>query len=506
MRLDRNAWPFVLAAAGILLVSAVLRFLGAQGDLWLDEIWTLNITSEMDHAYLIFWGPYLDNNHFLNTFYVYLVGTESSAAVLRGLAVASGIASVAVAGLIGLRRSRREALINMLLFGLSYAMVHYASEARGYGPMILFILLGFYWLDGELEAPRRRHRFLFAGAVVLGFLSQPIFVAIIACFGFWFFFDRLRSTRNLRRSSDGCVEFFLPTVVLFGSLFVSMGFAFVKQGIDFAGIPPTYDGDKPLVFAIRSGHLFLLEFGVPLSVPPSVVSVAVLVIALSAIVLLLRRGDSRALFYLVTVLLVPAVLFVIPSPVPIQIRFFILIGVPVLLLTGQCLAWATRTNLIARVGAGVFLGLFVLGNSMHLSSFLEFGRGNYSAAVQLMEQQATGRPVTVGGPDSFSMFMLVDHYSGRSIHDGEFQLIDQEHWGACAPQWLIIPSYVQDFDPAPTLSIEAPIMSETPEAHAISCSNPENAEQESSNLSYGLKGVYRFWGLSGWHWALYGRS
>ena len=104
MRLDRNAWPFVLGAAGILLVSAVLRFLGAQGDLWLDEIWTLNITSEMDHAYLIFWGPYLDNNHFLNTFYVYLVGTESSAAVLRGLAVVSGIASVAVGGLIGLRR------------------------------------------------------------------------------------------------------------------------------------------------------------------------------------------------------------------------------------------------------------------------------------------------------------------------------------------------------------------------------------------------------------------
>ena len=113
----------------MLLVSAALRFFGAQGDLWLDEIWTLNIVSNMEHAYLIFWGPYHDNNHFLNTYYIYLVGAQSSPSVLRGLAIVTGIASVVVAGLIGLRRSRAEALINMLLFGLSYAMVHYGSEA-----------------------------------------------------------------------------------------------------------------------------------------------------------------------------------------------------------------------------------------------------------------------------------------------------------------------------------------------------------------------------------------
>ena len=131
MRPYRNSWPFVLGSTAILLVSAAPRYFGAQGDLWLDEIWTLDIASNTDHAYLIFWGPYLDNNHLLNTFYIYLVDTQSPPNVLRGLAIAAGIASVAVAGLIGLRRSRREALINMLLFGLSYAMVHYASEARG---------------------------------------------------------------------------------------------------------------------------------------------------------------------------------------------------------------------------------------------------------------------------------------------------------------------------------------------------------------------------------------
>ena len=304
MRLDRTRWPFLVGGGVILLVSAALRFWGAQGDLWLDEIWTLNIASETDHAYLIFWGPYLDNNHFLNTLYIYLVGTQSPPVVLRGLAVATGIASVAVAGLIGLRRSRREALINMLLFGLSYAMVHYASEARGYGPMILFILLGFYWLDAELEAPRKSHRFLFAGAMVLGFLSHPIYLAIIASYGFWFFCEYLRSTRKLRRSLDGCVEFFLPAVVLFGGLFISMVVAMSEQGIAFGGRPP--EGGEYSGLPFKLGHLFQYEFGILLSVSLPHVAFTVLVISAIAIAWLMRRGDSRAWFYLFTVLLIPA--------------------------------------------------------------------------------------------------------------------------------------------------------------------------------------------------------
>ena len=504
MRFHRNLWPFILSAAVILLVSAVLRFLGAQGDLWLDEIWTLNIVSSMDHAYLIFWGPYLDNNHFLNTFYIYLVGTLSSAGVLRGLAIATGIASVVGAGLIGLRRSRREALINMLLFGLSYALVHYASEARGYGPMILFILLGFYWLDAEICAARKSHRFLFAGAVVLGFLSHPIFVAIIASFGFWFFFDRLRSTRKLRCSLDGCVEFFLPAVVLFGGLFISMAFAMSKHGIAFGGRPP--EGGEHFGLPFELGRLFQYEFGVPLSVPLLLVAITVLVVSAIAIAWLMRRGDSRAWFYLATVLLVPAALFVIRTPIAVQPRYLILTSVPVLLLTGQCLAWATRTNLVARAVAGVFLGLFVLGNSVHLNSFLEFGRGSYSSAVQLMEQNTAGQIMTVGGTSRFRTLTLLDYYNGRSSGDAQIHYIEQEHWGDCAPQWLIVPGYAWVFDPAPALSIKLSTMHDTPEPYAGTCPNPDDAEQSSVELSYALKGVYRNWGLSGWHWALYRRS
>ncbi len=294
--------------------------------------------------------------------------------------------------------------------------------------------------------------------------------------------------------------------MLFGGLFISMAFAFTQQGINFDAKPPTYEGGKALVFAIQSGLLFQYEFGVPLSVPQSLVAVTVLVISAIAIALLLRRGDSRAWFYLATVLLVPVALLVIPHPVSIAPRYLILTGVPVLLLTGQCLAWATRTNLIARAVAGIFMGLFVLGNGVHLNSFLEFGRGGYSSAVKLMEEQSTGQIITVGGPYGGSMARLLNYYGGGPIHDGPFHHIDQEHWGDCAPQWLIVPGYARAFDPASTLSIKPSTLRETSESSVYACPNPDDAVQSFGELSYALKGVYRNWGLSGMYLALYRRS
>ena len=505
MRPWRNSWSFVLCGFAMLLVSAALRFFGARGDLWLDEIWTLDIVSNLEHGYRVLWGPYLDNNHFLNTYYIYLVGTQSSPSVLRALAVVTGTASVALAGLIGLRRGRPEALINMLVLGLSYAMVHYASEARGYGPMIFFFLLGFYLLEAELCTPRKSYRYLFAVAVVLGFLSHPIYVTAIASFVFWFFFDRLRSSRSVLRAVDASVGFFLPTLVLFSALLFSLLFAIAKEGMNLGG--GTWSGGSKLIgYAIRLGRLLLFEFGIPLSVSPLLVVVAFLVFAASTIAILLWRGDSRAWFYLVTILLVPAVMLVSTTPIHFDTRHFMLTGVAVLLLTGQCLAWVVRTNLTTRVLAGVILALFAFGNTAHLTSFLESGRGNYGSAVRLMEQQRTGQIITVGGDHRFRTPMLLNYYSAGSIDDGRIHYIEKEHWGDCSPQWLIVRGNASAFDPPLTLSIKPSVRRDGPKPYDDACSSPADAAQDTVELEYELNGVYRYWGLSGWHWALYRRT
>jgi len=94
-----------IAAALILVVGIGLRLIGTHDDLWLDEIWTLHLLEPVTSVGQIIWGINHDNNHFLNSIYLYLVGPDASPVVQRALSVVLGTAAV-VAEAGPLRRSR----------------------------------------------------------------------------------------------------------------------------------------------------------------------------------------------------------------------------------------------------------------------------------------------------------------------------------------------------------------------------------------------------------------
>ena len=107
--------------------------------------------------------------------------------------------------------------------------------------------------------------------------------------------------------------------------------------------------------------------------------------------------------------------------------------------------------------------------------------------------------------------MLLNYYSAGSIDNGRIHYIEEEHWGDCSPQWLIVRGDAPGFDPDVRLSIHPSIMRDGPKTYAEACPSPAvtapaDAAQDPVELEYGLKGVYRYWGISGWHWALYRRT
>jgi len=75
---------------------------------------------------------------------MYLIGDDGHSLLYRSPSIVAGSLAVPLAGLIARERGRIEELTAMLFVSLSYLLVHYSSESRGYGMVILFSLSGFY--------------------------------------------------------------------------------------------------------------------------------------------------------------------------------------------------------------------------------------------------------------------------------------------------------------------------------------------------------------------------
>ena len=130
MREKRYQIPWSLLILACVIAGAVLRVWAAFDNFWLDEIWSLNLAQSIRHPWEII-TLHRDNNHMLNTFYLFLVGKQQSWFWYRILSVVTGAASVAIIAYGTLRRGFLEAATATALAALSYPLILYASEARG---------------------------------------------------------------------------------------------------------------------------------------------------------------------------------------------------------------------------------------------------------------------------------------------------------------------------------------------------------------------------------------
>ena len=151
-------------------VGTVVRVLAAKNDLWFDEVWTLQLLREGVHSFGdVFTNIKHSNNHHLVSLWMWLVGQNASALTYRLPSVVASIGTVALAGLIGARRSWLEGCIAVILTSSSYLLVHYGTEARGYSLAIFFALLAWYALQRFEERRSWIWTIVFWSAVVLVF-------------------------------------------------------------------------------------------------------------------------------------------------------------------------------------------------------------------------------------------------------------------------------------------------------------------------------------------------
>ena len=331
----RKHLPGILACVLILATASAIRICGALNEPWLDEILALvtarNVVSICD----IFTKIHSEVNHHLYTAYLYLVNPQGNWLLCRLPSLAAGIGTVAIAGLIGRRRSTADAFFAMFLIGFSYVMVLYSSEMRGYALAVFFSYLSFYLLDSYLASKRCHTALFFSLSVVFGIISQLTFLSFYLAALIWSVFRLMKSRSSLRQFIVEILSIHaIPLIFLAAFYFVSV------RGI--TGI-----GGTPSPSLIHSyGTALAWSMGAPSAdFLRMLTCIAAVVVLYAGSQLLWREKSDSYVFFLGVILVFPNILIGLRGADEIYVRYYIISIAFLLLLCGYLLAALYRQGL-----------------------------------------------------------------------------------------------------------------------------------------------------------------
>jgi hypothetical protein len=445
------------------VVGLVLRIAGARGDLWLDEIWSLDLARLAHSAMGVFTELHHDNNHHLNTLYLYLLGDGASPLCYRLAAVAAGSAAVAIVALRPLGGGRIEALASVVLVSLSYVLVHYSSEARGYALAAFFALAALHAMARYLETRRWAWAMLFAATAVLGILSHLTFLYVLLGLISWSSVEVFR-TRPSRGPDATFLACHGPPLLAFALLWL-VDLRYLVVG-----------GTAPYEIANVLRELLRSTLGLPRG--PLELLGAVALLAAGYEVWRMARGERTEWIFFATALLGAPALVLLARPGFLAPRYF-LVSVPFfLLLVGSSLARLFRRGGWWRTVAVLGLVVFVAGNGARIGRLLRDGRGHYREAFACMVENTRGGVVTVGGDHDWRTLMVLSHLAKEVPGAEPIEYLGSGQWSPAAPLWVLR----HDF-------------SEEPRA--------EPGFLAPTGRWYVLVRQFPYAGLSGWNWYLY---
>ncbi|WP_141246057.1 hypothetical protein [Mesorhizobium sp. WSM3859] len=410
------------AVAVIGVAGLVLRALGARGDPWLDEIWSLVQLEPLTSIDQIFWRINHDNNHFLNSIYLYLVGADASPLLQRGLSIALGVGAIVAAG--AAARGRWAAVATSLLFAISYPMVHYGSEARGYAGLVLFTLLAVMFLERRLD--ERGSGVAFGAIVLLGFLSHLIMVETVAVLVAWAAWIVWRRTGSLGRVNVELGQIFAPAFLAVLPLAACMLIGSLLFGFRIGGVLPF----SLHAFGQGYGGMIRYLFGVPDWIGDwvSIAAACGLVCVCAAI-----WRDRRASLYVIGIVGLPFIMAMARPPNSEFPRYFLVPATLMLLWAGELLGRGFAAGGKYRLFAAAAMAAILAGTTTLLLPFYEYGRGSYGAMVDRMTRDGAA---DYAANQEFRTVMTVDYFAKRLGRQASVVAMDKicdRH-----PSWLIL--------------------------------------------------------------------
>jgi hypothetical protein len=440
---------WVGAVALIVFVGALLRLPGIFTDFWLDEIWSFRIARQLHSIKDLIFSPdaRIDNNHLLNTWFLYVIGQPKDWWACRLPALVAGIGAIVAAAHAMARFGRGESLFAALFVGLSFPLVFYSSEARGYAPASFLAILAFDALLADLDRPRWWTVLAFNILCVLGFLAHLTFVHFYLAAMFWSVLRIRRQTRSIPAQLARWLRLNAAPIALCAALY----YAFIRHLI-IGGAAQT----SPM--RVIAASLSLALSGPQHGIASFVVAGAVAAGFLATLAMLLRRRDDAWLVYLLAVVVAPLFLLMYDlllsqRPQPLMPRYF-LVALTFLLLAlahGAAALWRGGGP-PGRVVAAALACAFAAGTLVHWFPFYAYGRGGYVAALQRLMSQTRDRVVTVASDNEFPTSMVIDFYRPRVVPPGRAIDMYQEAVPRTQPpEWVIVTNPSVTREPPGTL-------------------------------------------------------
>lgn len=480
-----SASPFastkwLIFALSLIGVFAVVRLAGMSGDLWLDEIWSVRMVEQLKSPWEILSVLRHDNNHPLNSLWIYVIGSDAASWSYRLLSWLAGSVSVALAGAIAWRQTlntspgkthiaKLTAALAMTLTGGSYLLIHYASEARGYAPMLACALLAVWALQHAGDAKWGRWAVLYAVAAGFGLLAHVAMAQVLLAGAVWSACSVIRSGADWKRSALRAVIWHVVPA-MFAAVYY---WGFVRK-LEIGGGP-----ENPLFKTLAETAAYTLGFPMAGGVIAFVMFVVLCGLGTCA---LWRQGDWCAGIFYVLVISVTAAVGMLASKFTLLFpRYFLLNAALALPLIAHGLAWIWRAGFSGRVLVCVALAGFLMGNALPVARLARDGRGQYSAALRTIASHAQAKEITLSSDHDFRNRLMIDYYHVAAGEGYEFVYysVDQvPPWGV---QWVLFHRFKEE-EPPPAMIADARGNRYVREYH------------------------YPYAALSGWDWYVYRNS
>lgn len=417
--------------ATICLLALALRIVCSNGPVWNDEIWSLENLLPLRHFWQVLWGISHDNNHFLNSLWLFFAAPlNDNPTWLRLPSIVSGAAVVPAMAYLGARHSKSAALFAAALTGGSYFQITYSDQARGYASATLALVVAFAALERALDQPRGRARWVLAAAAGLGFFSHLAMAPAMAALGAAGFAETLRRRRNLLESLAATTRLFWPAALaMIPTLgFVAAGYR-LQGGFTIGHLVP-YAASHAIG---AMANLELVTFGLA---PTSTVQVAFALFVMPPLILVaiaFQALAERRIVYCAFFLLLPAAVLVARLPNTHMARYFFAASPFLLLLAAESLGGLWNGGGWRRTAAVAALVASLTGDTVAIAQTLAGTQSPWTDALTAIVESGDR---TLASSYDFNIGKNVRYFN--RMRDARLDLVPAEQICARKPAWYIV--------------------------------------------------------------------